>query len=164
MEFRRIVRKGTSDPFRRTTQRWGNWWYVLLVLNVVLAGRITLAREEGRIGAGWSHTYERGGRVILKVEGDRASLGKIVKIEKVQATWYPEEDPEKRVMIMGERGSLDMETDDLQVEGKVQAFSPAWGKINANRIEWKAEEKKIIARGRVRARFKLPRKKTSAAD
>lgn len=148
--------------------RWrpfpGSWRWCLLFLSFLLGGGITAAREEGTVAGGWRYFIKKGKRVVLALEGDRAFMGKVIKIEGVRVTWYPEEDPLRRVVMVAERGSLDAETDDLQVEGKVRAVSPVWGKINANQIEWKAKEEKIIARGNARARFKLPRKKASTAD
>ena len=137
---------------------------LLVMLSLLLVGGLKVVGEEARIIREFTYFTEEGGKVVLRVDGKTAFVKDVIKIEGIQVTWYPEEDEEKRVVLVAERGSLDTETGDLQVEGSATAVSPEWGEINADRLEWKAKEKKIIARGNVRARFKLPREKASAED
>ncbi len=106
-----------------------------------------------RIEGGFSYTATEDGKVIFEVEGERAAglSGDTVHIEKPEVKWHSSDG---LVEVRADKGVLTRKTEDILFEGNVSVTSTS-GRMNCDKLDWSASEKKMTAQGNAKGEFYL---------
>lgn len=109
--------------------------------------------EAGERIEGFSHVHREGGKVIFEVKGERSSgwTGNTVDIEKPEVKLYS---TDGLVTVRADKGVLTTETGDICFEGSVSITS-TWGRMECDKLDWIASEKRMRAEGNARGEFYL---------
>lgn len=107
-----------------------------------------------RVEGGFHYTATEKGRVVMEIEGLRASgLGPDsprIFIEKPHVKWFRED---AAVLAGGEEGVLVKETNDIIFEDNAWVVYGRTGEISGDRIEWKGADSVFEAEGSVKGKF-----------